>query len=199
MKSSAEQTEKSPNTDSTLSTGSNNTMYEKLPNISIVFHDKLPHYFLGQTVIVSKSTVSWMKHIASGRYQDSEIHKILSHVNTLKEEGNFSEAAQLMLVCGLTESNLGRLVFARELIKGDIFEKNETQAFELIKELALSGYDEAICDYGQLVEHGIGTEADSKYAEELYKEAVSMDLERGRRLYENIRKKNHKFLSFLRG
>jgi hypothetical protein len=196
--SSGEQIEESLNTDSTLSTGSNNFMYAKIPDISTIFHNTVAYYLSKSITIVSKSATAWMKHIENGGYTDDEIYKILLYINQLKEKGNFLEAEQLAVLCGSTESNLGRLLFARELIKGDIFEKNEIKAFELIKELALAGYDEAICDYGQLVEHGIGTQANSKHAEELYKDAVALDSERARRLYEAIRKKNNKFLSYFR-
>ncbi len=190
--------EDSPNSDSKLIYNKENFMYEKMPSISAIFHNLALHYCKNNSTHLTKAAEVWMKHIASSGYNDSEIYKILAHVNKLKEESNFTEAAQLILVCGSTESNLGQLLFARELIKGDLYEKNETSAFELIKELALAGYDEAICDYGQLVEYGIGTQSDSKHAEEIYKDAVNIDSERGKRLYENIRKKNHKFLSFLR-
>lgn len=186
------------NSDSKLTDSKENFMYEKMPSISAIFHDMAIYYCKNNFAHLTKAAEVWMKHIASSGYNDSEIYKILAHVNKLKEESNFTEAAQLILVCGSTESNLGQLLFARELIKGDLYEKNETSAFELIKELALAGYDEAICDYGQLVEYGIGTQSDSKHAEEIYKDAVNIDSERGKRLYENIRKKNHKFLSFLR-
>jgi len=172
--------------------------YDKITNISTIFHNKASNHLSKPIMTVSKSATTWMKHIANGGYSDSEINKILAHINKLKNSGKHSEAAQLILICGSTESELGQLIFARELIKGDSLSKNETKAFELIKELASTGYSEAVCDYGQLIEYGIGTVSDPKYAEELYKEAVNMDSERGRRLYEAIRKKNHKFLGFFR-
>lgn len=173
-----------------------NLMYERIPDIFTIFHNLALHYYRENNTIISKSAETWMKHISNSKYSDNEIYKIQAHAKKLKNKGSTIESAQLMLACGATKSNLGRLLFARELIKGDLFEKNENEAFELIRELAISEYDEAICDYGQLIEYGIGTKADSKHAEKLYKEAMDLGSERGKRLYETIRKKNNKFLSF---
>jgi TPR repeat protein len=138
-----------------------------------------------------------MEHITKIGYTDKGIFNMLTYMQKLKNLKNHDEATQLAIVFGVTNSNFGKLIFARELYKGELFKKDDNKAFELIKELASNDCAEALCDLGQFYEFGVGTQRDTKKAEYYYKQALELDSHRAKRLYSNIRKKNKGFFSFL--
>jgi TPR repeat protein len=82
-------------------------------------------------------------------------------------------------------------MLARALFKGDLFEKNLPESFTLINHLALDDdYAEAICDLGQLYEYGIGIDKDMVRAEELYKEAMELGIQRATTHYKRVHQAN---------
>ena len=104
-----------------------------------------------------------------------------------------AEAAELLLLSGLTEDAFGQLILARELFRGRLFEKNIPEAFHRIEELAAVEYPEAICDLAQFYEYGIGTKKNKKNAKALYEQAMHSGINRARKHYERLRKEGGLF------
>ena len=163
---------------------------DKIQKMTTTYLDKEMYVF-------HKSVDSWIHYISEIGYTDKGILNMFSYVQNLKNKKQNSEATQLVIVFGATNSNLGRLLFARELYLGELFQKDDNKAFELIKELASDNCSEALCDLGQFYEYGVGTEMDTKQAQYYYKQALELDSHRAKHLYSNIRKKNKGFFSFL--
>ncbi len=72
-----------------------------------------------------------------------------------KKENQIEAAAKVLLLGASTESKFAKFLLGRELFKGEVLEKNDTEAFNLINSLADQNYPEAICDLGQFYEYGI--------------------------------------------
>lgn len=172
------------------------TKYPPIPDIFHRFKNIALFNIDDKNYTLSKSAANWMNKISSFGYKDIEILKISKYIQRLKENKQIDEAIQLTLICSATESNLGKLIFARELYKGDIFEKDHIKACEMTKELALLDYPEALCDLGQYCEYGIGTKKNLEYALHFYKKAHDLGLERANILYKNLKRKKG-FFSFL--
>lgn len=171
--------------------------YPPIPDIITNFQNMALCYLDKEINVFHKSVTSWMEHITKIGYTDKGIFNMLTYMQKLKNLKNHDEATQLAIVFGVTNSNFGKLIFAREIYKGELFKKDDDKAFELIKELASNDCAEALCDLGQFYEFGVGTHRDTKQAEYYYKQALELDSHRAKRLYSNIRKKNKGFFSFL--
>jgi len=171
--------------------------YPAIPDIITNFQSMALSYLDKEINVFHKSVTSWMEHIAKIGYTDKGIFNMLTYMQKLKNLKNHDEASQLAIVFGATNSNFGKLIFARELYKGELFKKDDNKAFELIKELASKNCAEALCDLGQFYEHGIGTQKDTKSAEHCYKQAIELDLDRAKNLYHKMRKNKKGFFSFL--
>lgn len=172
---------------------------KKYPPVSDIFHkfqNIALFYVSDKNYTLHKSSANWMHRISKVGYKEIEILKISKYIQKLKEEQEYNEAIQLALICCATESNLGKLIFARELYKGDMVEQDHIKACEMTKELALLDYPEALCDLGQYCEHGIGTKKNLEYALHFYKKSYDLGLERANILYKNL-KKNKGLFSFL--
>lgn len=172
---------------------------KKYPPVSDIFHkfQNIALFHIGdKNYTLHKSSANWMHRISKVGYKEIEILKIAKYIQKLKEQKEYNEAIQLALICCATESNLGKLIFARELYKGDIVEQDHFKACEMTKELALLDYPEALCDLGQYCEHGIGTKKSLEYALHFYKKAYDLGLDRASILYKNLKKKKGLF-SFL--
>ena len=131
--------------------------------------------------------------ISQEKYSEEEIEETLGQVKILMEEQQFSQGAQLLLVCAATESAFAQLILARELYKGVLLTQNIPQAFILLNTLAMDDYPEALCDLGQFYENGIGTKKDKKRAEELYQHAMVSGIKRAKTHFERIKKQNKGF------
>lgn len=177
----------------------NNPYDKKYPPVSDIFH-KFQNIALfhisDKNYTLHKSSANWMHRISKVGYKEIEILKISKHIQKLKKEKEYDEAIQLAIICCATESNLGKLIFARELYRGDMVEQDHIKACEMTKELALLDYPEALCDLGQYCEHGIGTKKNLEYALHFYKKSYDLGLERASILYKNL-KKNKGLFSFL--
>ncbi|MBN2721710.1 MAG: sel1 repeat family protein [Campylobacterales bacterium] len=171
--------------------------YSAIPDIISNFQNMALSYLDKEINVFHKSVTSWMEHIAKIGYTDKGIFNMLTYMQKLKNLKNHDEASQLAIVFGATNSNFGKLIFARELYKGELLKKDDNKAFELIKELASQNCAEALCDLGQFYEHGIGTQKDIKQAEFCYKQAIELNLDRAQNLYHKIRKNKKGFFSFL--
>lgn len=190
-----EQDEQEILTDQTKS--HNTKQYPAIPDIMTNFQDIALSYLDKEINVFHKSVTSWMDHIAKIGYTDKGIFNMQAYMQKLKNLKNHDEALQLAIVFGAIDSHFGKLIFARELFKGDLFKKNDNKAFELIKELASCDCAEALCDLGQFYEHGIGTQKDIKQAEYCYKKAIELNLDRAKNLYHKMRKNKKGFFSFL--
>ncbi len=175
----------------------NTKQYPAIPDIVDKIQQISTNCLDKEVCVFNKSVNSWIDHIAKIGYTDKGIFNMLTYMQKLKNLKNHDEASQLAIVFGATNSNFGNLIFARELYKGELFNKNDNKAFELIKELASKNYAEALCDLGQFYEHGVGTQKDTKRAEYCYKQAMELDLERAKNLYHKMRKNKKGFFSFL--
>ncbi len=136
---------------------------------------------------IMQEVTDYLRQISLYGYDDNDINNILSSFKSHKDQGNITEAAQLILLAAATESSLAQLLLARELYKGEILKKDLPEAFTQINRLAEHDYPEAICDLAQLYEYGHGIKKDKKTALLLYEEALEMGVERARRHIEKLR------------
>jgi len=138
-----------------------------------------------------ESVNNWLLKISNEGYTEKEVEEVISHIQKLKEKNDIAEAAQLLLICGATESKFAQFMLARELFKGELLEKNLPEAFTIINRLALDdNYPEAICDLAQFYEKGVGIDKDRKKAEALYKEAMDLGVKRATAHCERLQKVN---------
>jgi TPR repeat protein len=114
-------------------------------------------------------------------YDEVDIDDIITDIQLLKEAGKLAEAAHLLLIIAFTESLYAQLIFARELYKGEILQKDVPEAFTQINRLAIENYPEAICDLAQFYEKGIGINKDKKKAFRLYEDALELGVLRAER------------------
>jgi hypothetical protein len=137
------------------------------------------------------SVNAWLLKISNEGYTEEEIEEMIAYIQKLAKEGRKAEAAQLLLISAATHSKYAQFMLARALFKGDLFEKNLPESFTLINRLALDDdYAEAICDLGQLYEYGIGIDKDMVRAEELYKEAMELGIQRAAAHYKRVHQAN---------
>lgn len=111
-------------------------------------------------------------------YTEQDIRKIIESIYSLTDEGKLDEASHLLLIVASTESLYAQFILARELYKGRILQRNTTEAFTQISQLAQDQYPEAICDLAQFYEHGIGTNKNRKKAFRLYEDAYDLGVDR---------------------
>jgi len=167
---------------------------QKLKNMLTQYpplHESHGHY---------ESVNNWLLKISNEGYTEKEVEEVLSHIQKRKENNDIAEAAQLLLICGATESQFAQFILARELFKGELLEKNLPEAFTLINRLAMDdNYPEAICDLAQFYENGVGIGKDRKRAEILYKEAMELGVKRAASHYERLHSANKGLLGKLFG
>ena len=167
---------------------------QKLKNMLIQYpllHDSQESY---------ESVNNWLLKISNEGYAEEEVEEVISHIQKLKKNNEIAEAAQLLLICGATESKFAQFILARELFKGELLEKNLPEAFTLINRLALDdSYPEAICDLAQFYENGVGIDKDRKKAELLFHEAMELGVKRAAAHYERVQKANKGLLGKLFG
>ena len=169
-----------------------NSEYKTIPYIDQKLKNMLTQY---PPLLASResydSVNNWLLKISNEGYSEKEVEEVISHIGRLKENNAIAEAAQLLLICGATESKYAQFMLARELFKGEILEKNLPEAFTLINRLAMDDdYPEAICDLAQLYENGIGIDKDKRKAEALYKESMDLGVKRAKAHYERLHNAN---------
>lgn len=143
------------------------------------------------------SSTAWMNQISDQKgYTKQEVEEVVTRAMKLSQSDvtqDLSEAGELILLSGLTENEFGQLIFARELYKGKLLQRNIDEAFQRIEELAAKEYPEAICDLGQFYEHGISTKKDKKQARELYQKAMHLGIKRAQKHFERLKKEGSLF------
>ncbi|UFH59953.1 tetratricopeptide repeat protein [Sulfurovum mangrovi] len=174
------------------------TQYRPIFSIREQFHDASEKYPpVTSTTQLYDSVEQWIDQISDEHgYKKTDVEKTVIEALKLAEEAIDSkgaEAAELLLLSGLTEDAFGQLILARELFKGRLFEKNIAEAFERIEQLAEKEYPEAICDLAQFYEHGIGTQKNRKKAKALYKEAMQLGIKRAQKHFERLNKERGLF------
>jgi hypothetical protein len=183
------------NSNHSLSTQKDDTSplsYKPIPYIDQKFKNMLIQYPPAEKTNENFHSVdTWLTKISCEGYTEEEIEEIIIFIQQLEEEKKSAEAAQLLLITAATESKYAQFMLARSLFKGDLLEKNLPEAFTLINRLAMDDdYAEAICDLGQLYEYGIGIDKDMVRAEELYKEAMELGIQRAAAHYKRVHQAN---------
>ena len=143
------------------------------------------------------SVIHLLDKLKNEPYEESDIEKVVKYLDSIQHHDKI-QATQLLLIAACTESTYAHFRLARALYKGDLVQQNLSEAFITINYLAAQiHYPEAICDLGQFYENGIGVGEDQKKALSLYKEAMSMGIQRATKHYDRLEKKLKGFLSFL--
>ncbi len=172
--------------------------YEAIPHIGEKLLSMRKQYLSTDKSYEKFSTVeALLTQISQKGYTEKEIEETLFYIKKFVGNKRYSEAAQLLLVCAATESKFAHLMLARELYKGEILNKNISEAFLIINNLANNNNAEALCDLGQFYENGIGVTKDKKKAESLYTESMELGIKRAKTHYKRVKKENRSF--FRRG
>jgi len=163
--------------------------YQPIPYIDQKLKNMLTQYPPLQKAGTSYDSVhTLLLKISREGYGEKEIEEIIGYIGKLKERGETAEAAQLLLICGATQSKYAQFMLARELFKGELLEKNLPEAFTLIHRLAMDDdYPEALCDLAQFYENGIGITKDRSKAEALYQTSMELGIKRAAAHYERLR------------
>jgi hypothetical protein len=168
--------------------------YKVMPYISQKFISMKKQYPPIQKTYEKFDTVeSLLTKIADEGYTEAEIEEMITYIYKLMEKAEYTEAAQLLLVCAATESQFAQFMLARELYTGSVLTKNIPEAFTLMNTLAVDDYPEALCDIGQFYENGIGTSPDLVKAEAFYKESANKGIQRAKKHYTRLKKLNRGF------
>jgi len=160
-------------------------MGQKFRNMLHQFPQKVP-YEDGVYIEAQR----FIDRVSSEDYTESQVEAMIARYQELKAEGYLAEAAQVLIAAATTESRFAQFMLARELFKGDVLVPDHAEAFTQINRMAEEDYPEAICDLGQLYEHGIGIDKNKRHALLLYEEAAALGIERARHHYERLRRSN---------
>jgi len=165
--------------------------YEAIPHINNKFNNLYMQYPpIEHTESRYYSVENWLLQVSTKGYTEVEVETRIKDAEKLKHS-NLGEAAQLLIAAGSTDSLYALFQLARALYVGDILQKNIPEAVTLIHYLATNEeYPEAICDLAQFYEQGIEVKKDKKKAEELYKEAMHLGIQRASKHYQRIQKES---------
>ncbi|HEO98333.1 MAG: sel1 repeat family protein [Campylobacterales bacterium] len=178
----------------TAGTQKSDTNYRPIFSIEQQFHDASQKYpLLVKSTEPYDSVKRWLAQISDEHgYTKSDVENVVHKALKLAQEDSpaqNAEAAELILLCGLTEDEFGQLILARELFKGKFFEKNTSEAYKRIEQLAAKEYPEAICDLAQFYEYGIEAKKNIKRAKALYEKAMHFGIKRALRHFERLNNK----------
>jgi len=167
------------------------SFYEAIPHINNKFNNLYTQYPpIEHTESRYYSVENWLLQVSTKGYTEAEVETRIKDAEKLKHS-NLGEAAQLLIAAGSTDSLYALFQLARALFVGDILQKNISEAVTLIHYLATNEeYPEAICDLAQFYEQGIEVKKDKKKAEELYKEAMHLGIQRASKHYQRIQKES---------
>ena len=136
------------------------------------------------------SVDNWLLELSGNNYNDATIDTLFEEIQKIRQDDQ-AQAAQLLLISAATEAKFAHFMLARELYRGELLQKNLTEALTLMNHLAINeNYPEAICDLAQFYEKGIGLNKDPKKAEALYKEAMELGIKRAQEHYKRLHKQN---------
>lgn len=165
------------------------TYYEPILDINETLDEMYERHPLKKTSNKSFASVdAWLLKISSQKHSEEEIENMIQYIDDLPKK-NATEAAKLLLISSTTKSKYAQFRLARELYRGELFERSIDHAFAMIASLAIHDeYPEAICDLAQFYENGIGTDQDIHRAQDLYKKAMDLGIQRAAGHYERITK-----------
>jgi TPR repeat protein len=133
------------------------------------------------------STVkAWLKHIKNLGFTDEMMQEVIVYFYKLKNQQKYEEASQMLLVSAATEHELASFILARELVLGQLFEKNEAAAFGMLNTLAEHEHLDSICDLAYFYKNGLVVEKDIATAKHLYKKAADAGLKRAQQSYNRL-------------
>ena len=166
--------------------------YEAFPYMSQKFRNLLHQYPQLESYEegVYPEAQAFIDRVSSQSYTESEVEAVIARYQELKAEKHLAEAAQMLIAAAATESAFAQFMLARELFKGEVLKPDHPEAFTQINHLAERNFPEAICDLGQLYEHGIGIDKNKRHALMLYHEAAEMGIARARQHYERLQHAN---------
>jgi len=163
--------------------------YEAMSHISLKLIDMKRRYpAIQKTYEKFEEIENLIIKISQQGYSEEEIQNAIESTKTLISNAQYTQAAQLLLVCAATESKFAQFMLARELYVGSVLSKNIPESFALMSALAIDDYPEALCDLGQFYENGIATKVDTNKAEELYKGALDAGIQRANKHYSRLTK-----------
>jgi hypothetical protein len=186
-----------PNNDGTYSIEDDKYLsYEAIPHINTKFNNLYAQYPpIEHTQSRYYSVENWLLQVSTKGYTETEVETRITEAEELKNS-NLGESAQLLIAAGATESLYALFQLARALYIGDILQRNIPESVTLIHYLAINeAYPEAICDLGQFYEKGIEVEQNKSKAEELYKEAMHLGIQRAAKHYQRIQKEKKSIFS----
>ncbi|MFT7823157.1 MAG: hypothetical protein ABXS92_00220 [Sulfurimonas sp.] len=162
-----------------------------LPDIRQKFRDISQAYpALEKNRQAFPSVQSWLIQISNDGFSREDMTEAVTRAIKLSQSDfpeKRAEGTELILLSAATGDNFAKLIFARELYKGNLFKKNSDDAFNLIEELAEDNCPEALCDLGQFYEYGIGADTDRKRAKSLYEKAMKQGLQRAEKHFKRVK------------
>jgi hypothetical protein len=156
-----------------------NEIYAPIPHIEHKFRQLFTLYPpLKESDIWVEEVVKFLKFVASNSYTEDDVKKFFEDYLFYLEKGDIARASQVLLLAAATDSKYARFVLARELFKGKVLKRDFKKSFAIMKQLANSGYADAICDLAQFYEYGIEVPKDTKIALKLYEKAFELGVNR---------------------
>ena len=189
-----------PNNDGTYSIGEDkNVSYEAIPHIDTKFNTLYEQYPpIEHTQNRYYSVENWLLQVSTKGYTETEVEARINEAVELKGS-DLGESAQLLIAAAATESLYALFQLARALYLGDVLQRNIPEAVTLIHYLAINEeYPEALCDLAQFYERGIEVEQNKSKAEELYKEAMHLGIQRAAKHYQRIQEEKKSIFSLFR-
>ena len=178
---------------------SENSGYPPLPDIKEQFEILQERYPCVYEIATNSPVVdALLTKISHEYYRETEIEETIAYAKKLIQSDKHSQAIALLLICASTPSTFAQLILAREIYKGELFEKNNDEAFDILEALVIEKYPEAMCDLAQFYEYGIGTRRDKKRAIRLYEEAMDLGIARAKSHYARMQKSTKGLFSFLK-
>jgi len=176
-----------------------NSGYPPLPDIKEQFEILQERYPCVYEIATNSPIVdALLTKISHEYYLETEIEETVNYAKKLVKSDKHSQAIALLLICASTPSTFAQLILAREIYKGELFEKNNDEAFDILEALVIEKYPEAMCDLAQFYEYGIGTRRDKKRAIRLYEEAMDLGIIRAKSHYTRLQKSTKGLFSFLK-
>jgi len=156
-----------------------NEIYAPIPHIEHKFRQLFTLYPpIKESDIWVEEVVKFLKFVSANSYSEDDIKKFFEEYLFYLEKGDIARASQVLLLAAATDSKYARFILARELFKGKVLKRDFKKSYGIMKQLANSGYADAICDLAQFYEYGIEVPKDTKIALKLYEKAFELGVNR---------------------
>jgi chemotaxis protein histidine kinase CheA len=184
---------------SSIAQETKNDIYPPVPHIEEKFRQAFVLYPpLKESDIWVEEVAKFLKYITNSSYTDSDINKFMEEYNYYIEKNDIMRASQFLLLASCTDAIYPQFMLARELFRGKVLKRNIKKSYELMKQLANSGYPDAICDLGQFYEYGVGMPENKKTALKLYEKAFELGLQRATKHINRVKESQRGFLGMLK-